>query len=98
MKIPLKEYLSDNFDETFLNRKKQGFSVPLNEWLVNDLKKEAGLFDTYVNHENSYVYNNFSHNFQNLIKNLGKYPSSVNRLWKLIAFEMWYLRFKKYLY
>ena len=40
MKIPLKEYLSDNFDETFLNRKKQGFSVPLNEWLVNDLKKK----------------------------------------------------------
>lgn len=98
MKIPLKKYLSDNFDETFLNRKKQGFSVPLNEWLINDLKKESGLFDTYVNHENSYVYNNLSHNFQNLIKNVGKYPSSVNRLWKLIAFEMWFLRFKKYLY
>lgn len=98
MKIPLKEYLSDDFDETFLNRKKQGFSVPLNEWLMNDLNDKGGLFNTYINHENSYLYNNFSNKFENLIKNIFKYPSSATRLWKVIAFEMWYLRFKKYLY
>ena len=39
-KIPLKHYLANDFDNSFINRKKMGFAIPLKQWILNELKDE----------------------------------------------------------
>ena len=98
-KLPLKNYLQNDFEDSFLNRKKQGFGVPIAEWLLNDIDKpkETSIIKTYLISENSFTYARFSSQINELIDMLGKNKSSARRLWRLISFEIWFKKYKKYI-
>ena len=84
-KKPLKKYLSDDFDDDFLSRKKMGFAVPLDTWIKSSLKDEV--FSTLDNKE-SYVKQELNYNTFNLFDNLEQGQKSYkNRIWKLYVLE-----------
>ena len=56
-KIPLKHYLANDFDNSFINRKKMGFAIPLKQWLLNELKDEI---KTNLADKDKFVYHNMA--------------------------------------
>ncbi len=79
-KIIMKNYLKENFDEEFLNRKKQGFVFDVENWVfenINYIKSEMKN-SIIINEVNKDIFNKLS-----LIK------SRVNgiRIWKLFVLE-----------
>jgi len=84
-KKPLKHYLNNDFDKDFLSRKKMGFAVPLETWIKKELRNE--ILDT-INGENSFLKNEFNHNFLEFFDELDKGNKSYkNRIWKLYVLE-----------
>ena len=79
-KTILKKYMSQDFDEQFLNRKKQGFVFDLENWVFNNINliddnfKDGGLI--------------YSINSQ-ILRKLSRNKSRTNalRLWKLLVIE-----------
>ena len=98
-KLPLKNYLQNDFEDSFINRKKQGFGVPVTDWLLNDIDKpkEKSIINTFLISENSFTYARFSIQIKELIDMLGKNKSSARRIWRLISFEIWFKKYKKYI-
>ena len=84
-KKPLKKFLSDDFDDNFLSRKKMGFAVPLESWIKSSLKEEV--FSTLDNKE-SYVKQELNFDTSNLFDKLEQGQKSYkNRIWKLYVLE-----------
>ena len=84
-KKPLKKFLSEDFDDNFISRKKMGFAVPLDSWIIGSLKEE--IFYTLDNKE-SYVNQELNFNTYNLFDNLERGQKSYkNRIWKLYVLE-----------
>tara|TARA_Y100001958_G_C21248455_1_gene581206 strand:- start:10085 stop:11905 length:1821 start_codon:yes stop_codon:yes gene_type:complete len=80
-KIPLKHYLANDFDNSFINRKKMGFAIPLKQWLLNELKDEI---KTNLADKDKFVYQqygNISKVFFEHLENGNKVFS--NRIWRL---------------
>jgi len=79
-KTILKKYMSQDFDQQFLNRKKQGFVFDLENWVFNNINliddnfKDGGLI--------------YSINSQ-ILRKLSRNKSRTNalRLWKLLVIE-----------
>ena len=80
-KILLKEYLLNDFDETFINRKKMGFVFNLENWVYQNIKDITDYF-----HNNMYLSEVFD---KKLIEKLLIRKSRVNalRIWKLFILE-----------
>lgn len=80
-KIVLKEYLSNNFDEKFLNRKKMGFVFNLENWVYENINSVTDYF-----HNNMYLTEYFD---KKLIEKLQLRKSKTNalRIWKLFLLE-----------
>ena len=99
LKSLLKDIIKNFLPTKILNRKKQGFGVPIAEWLLNDIDKpkETSIIKTYLISENSFTYARFSSQINELIDMLGKNKSSARRLWRLISFEIWFKKYKKYI-
>tara|TARA_B100000579_G_scaffold434656_1_gene456004 strand:- start:1459 stop:3261 length:1803 start_codon:yes stop_codon:yes gene_type:complete len=79
-KIIMKNYLKENFDEEFLNRKKQGFVFDVENWVfenINYIKSEM---------KNSIIINEFN---KDIFNKLSLIKSRVNgiRIWKLFVLE-----------
>ena len=91
-KKPLKKFLSEDFDNNFLSRKKMGFAVPLESWIKNSLKDEV--LSTLDNKE-SYVKEELNFDTSNLFDKLELGQKSYkNRIWKLYVLEK---NIKKYI-
>ena len=76
-----------------INRKKQGFAIPVTKWLKSDLK------DTLLNYTNkNYIKNQglFQHDFiETLVQNhLSERWDNKKLLWNLLVFQLWYEKYK----
>ncbi len=84
-KKPLKKFLSADFDNNFLSRKKMGFAVPLESWIKGSLRDEV--FNTLDNKQ-SFVNQELNYNTVNLFDNLEQGKKAFrNRIWKLYVLE-----------
>ena len=84
-KKPLKKFLSEDFDDNFISRKKMGFAVPLESWIKNSLKDEV--LSTLDNKE-SYVKEELNFDTSNFFDKLEQGQKSYkNRIWKLYVLE-----------
>ena len=91
-KKPLKKFLSDDFDDNFLSRKKMGFAVPLDTWIKSSLREEV--FNTLDNQQ-SFVKQELNFDTSNLFDKLEQGQKSYkNRIWKLYVLEK---NIKKYI-
>lgn len=88
-KYILKRILHRHVPRNLVDRPKQGFSVPLDEWLRGDLKE---LLHGYLNEER--VRSRGLFNWPEIDREIDRYLSgrikSCSRLWFLIELEMWY--------
>ena len=90
-KILLKDSASDLISKDFFERKKQGFSVPLREWLLNDLHDRVGDYLLSPNSGSSGVFNQKEVNklWQQFKNNKTRIDLSQH-IWTLLCFEMWH--------
>ena len=87
-KVILKDIVHKYIPKNLIDRKKQGFSIPLEIWLKNDLK------DTVLETLNRVKKNNlFNSNYINdLLESFYKYNGNPYKLWLLFIFQLWYER------
>ena len=85
----LKKLLGKNFSEEFVNRKKQGFSIPLNKWFSHEGELNQLLQDKLLT-PNAMLKEYFN------VKAINKLIISNNYvgLWLLIFLEEWLFQFK----
>jgi asparagine synthase (glutamine-hydrolysing) len=86
----LKEAFKDKFPPGFLEKSKQGFGVPVGDWLRASLKPELESFIDPKFLETQGIFN--QDYIINLVKNhiSGKEDNSL-RVWSFYAFQKWYL-------
>ena len=79
-KKPIKSFLSKDFDEDFLNRKKMGFVFNLEKWIYSNISS----IEDEINHGK--IVNNFN---SDILKKLQINKSRINsqRIWKLLIIE-----------
>jgi asparagine synthase (glutamine-hydrolysing) len=90
----LKEALKGKLPEENIRKTKQGFAVPVANWLKEDLK--GLLLDTFrktkIEREGIFNYDYVN----NLIKEfLGNKNDTRKEIWALFMFEMWYDRWMR---
>ena len=85
-KYPVKQYLSKDFSNQFLNREKKGFSFPLYNYIYNDKSK---LIEHFLS-DDTFIYRELGIDLNILIKNKNK--ANAHRLWKILMLELWYKR------
>ena len=91
-KYLLRKLLYQYLPQEMVDRPKQGFGVPLNDWLKGDL---TWLLDTYLNEELIKKQGIFSYDvIQQEKKAFSTGAQPYNRIWNIIVFQMWY---KEYL-
>jgi asparagine synthase (glutamine-hydrolysing) len=81
----MKNYLSNNFDDKFLNRNKQGFVFNVENWVYNNMNYlDSELKDSIVTLE----YN------KNILKSLSLNKTRINgiRIWKLFVLSQYMKR------
>ena len=82
----LKEYLSDDFTDNFLNREKKGFAFDIENWILKnqDFVKEVLIYGKYIKNFN-----------KNVFQDLNMFKSRMNgiRIWKLYLLEKYLERF-----
>ena len=85
-KMLLKQYLSNDFDDNFLHRKKMGFSFDVENWVDNNLDY---IQDTISNGKFIKNYN------VNILKKLTKRNTPMNgqRIWKIFVLEKYLSKF-----
>lgn len=78
----LKNYLSMDFDKSFLNRKKMGFVFDVEEFVYSNIDSIAELI------ENGFVKNNYN---INILKSLliNKSRMNANRIWRVLVLEIY---------
>lgn len=85
-KIILRKILEQNIPQNLVNKSKIGFGIPLREWLKNDLNQWMN--DTLsINNLNKHaIFDNTE--VLNLKENINH--SSINKLWSVLVFQIWY--------
>ncbi|WP_311568589.1 asparagine synthase (glutamine-hydrolyzing) [Photobacterium arenosum] len=93
-KFILKELAHRYIPKGFLDRPKQGFSIPIKKWLESDLSE---LIEVYFSEEK------LSHGyFNNFLVNdlLSRYKNNEDlnfkQIWTLLSFQIWYEEWSKY--
>ncbi|TPV33365.1 asparagine synthase (glutamine-hydrolyzing) [Paucihalobacter ruber] len=89
-KYILKEAFAHKFPKDFLNKSKQGFGVPVGDWLRSSLRRELESFIEPKFLETQKIFNSIYIN--TLVKNhiAGKEDNSL-RVWSFYVFQKWYL-------
>jgi len=88
-KVILKEIAHKYIPKKMIDRKKQGFSVPLDSWLKNDLK--VIVLETLSRlKKNNELFN--ANYVDQLIDSFYKYNGNPYKLWLLFTFQLWYER------
>jgi len=82
----LKEYLSNDFSDDFLNREKKGFAFDIENWISKNQEsvKETLMYGKYIKNFN-----------KNVFQDLNIFKSRINgiRIWKLYLLEKYLERF-----
>ena len=81
----LKTYLSNDFSNQFLSRKKQGFVFNVEKWVFDNLN----LINENIS--NGYVLNNLNKNIINLLS-INKSRINGQRIWKIFVLENYLIR------
>ncbi len=86
----LKEAFKKEFPEGFLEKSKQGFGVPVGDWLRSSLKKEL---ESYIDKKYLESQNIFNLDFIiPMVKNhLSGKEDNTMRVWTFYCFQKWYL-------
>lgn len=83
----LKSILGHYIPEELFLRKKQGFGIPINDWLREDLKY---LVDQYLDEELIKKYNVFNYGYiSKLLEAFYAKKNDDNKVWVLLMFQMW---------
>ena len=83
----LKSILGHYIPEELFLRKKQGFGIPINDWLREDLKY---LVDQYLGEELIKKYNIFDYGYvSKLLEAFYVKKNDDNKVWVLLMFQMW---------
>ena len=84
----LKSILGHYIPEELFLRKKQGFGIPINGWLREDLKY---LVDQYLGEELIKKYNVFDYGYiSELLEAFYAKKNDDNKVWVLLMFQMWF--------
>ena len=87
-KAILKDILKRYVPEELFLRKKQGFGIPINSWLRNDLKY---LVDQYLNEDIIKQYGVFNHKYvADLLTMFYAEKNDDRKIWTLLMFQMWF--------
>lgn len=83
----LKSILGHYIPEELFLRKKQGFGIPINDWLRKDLKY---LLDQYLGESLIRKYNIFDYDYiSKLLEAFYVGKNDDNKVWVLLMFQMW---------
>jgi asparagine synthase (glutamine-hydrolysing) len=86
----LKEAFKENFPENFLNKSKQGFGVPVGDWLRGHLAPELRSYIELSFLESQGIFN--SENITKLVKyHLEGKEDNTFKVWAFFCFQKWYL-------
>ena len=88
-KLPLKKILSNDFDNSFLNRKKMGFVFDLENWVYSN----SDYINDYFRNESNFI-NNLNNN---ILKTLSINKSRINaqRIWRIYFLEYYFNSLQK---
>ena len=93
-KYILRKILYKYVPRKLLDRPKQGFGIPIDSWLKNDLR---GLLEKYLSEKNIREQGIFDEKY--IKKNLDDYllgkSDSAYKFWFLLMFQMWYEKWMK---
>ena len=86
----LKEAFRDEFPKDFLEKSKQGFGVPVGDWLRGTLKNELNSYidKQFIESQGLFYYETISKLVNDHIK--GKIDNSF-RIWTFYTFQKWYM-------
>jgi len=89
-KYILKEAFAHKFEPGFLDKSKQGFGVPVGDWLKSSLKSELL---SYIDPKFIESQNLFNHGFiSDLVNNhVNSKEDNSMRVWCFYTFQKWYL-------
>ena len=85
----LKAAFSDVFPEGFLEKSKQGFGVPVGDWLRDGLKKEllSYIDKSFLNTQQIFNVKNMTELVENHVS--GKQDNTF-KVWSYFCFQKWY--------
>ncbi|TYA71865.1 asparagine synthase (glutamine-hydrolyzing) [Seonamhaeicola marinus] len=91
----LRDILKDYIPESVFDQPKKGFSVPLGEWMRNELKDEitSNLNDDFLNFVPNLNIEKFKERLNKHMNNEADYKTNV---WKLYVLRKWYEEFGFY--
>lgn len=85
----LKEAFKDNFPEGFLEKSKQGFGVPVGDWLRGGLKQELLSYIEASHLKNQGIFN--MKNMTRLVENhVNGKEDNTFKVWSFFCFQKWY--------
>ena len=92
-KYILKKMAKRHLPNYIINKRKQGFAIPVTKWLKNDLKEILLHYTSksYINNQGI-----FQHGFiDKLVQNhLNETWDNKKLLWNLLVFQLWYEKYK----
>ena len=84
----LKNILGRYIPEELFVRKKQGFGIPINSWLREDIRY---LLDQYLGEDLIKRYNVFNYDYvSKLLESFYTEKNDDNKIWVLLMFQMWF--------
>ena len=92
-KYILKKMAKKHIPGYIINRKKQGFAIPVTKWLKNDLKDILLNYTskTYIENQGLFEYSFVEKIVQN---HLDEKWDNKKLLWNLLVFQLWYEKYK----
>ncbi|MBK9295064.1 MAG: asparagine synthase (glutamine-hydrolyzing) [Oligoflexia bacterium] len=93
-KYLLRRLMAKKVSSELANRKKQGFAIPIKEWLRGDLKK---YINEYLDYDRIKREGHFNPNAVHKVVNahLKNYANYSHLIWSLLSFQMWQERYLK---
>lgn len=91
----LRDILKKYIPEEVFNQPKKGFSIPLGDWIRNELKEEfiKNLPDNFLNQVPNLDVKKFKQMFEDHLKEKADYSSYI---WRLYVLSKWYQEFGHY--
>ncbi|HZW62028.1 MAG TPA: asparagine synthase-related protein, partial [Flavobacteriaceae bacterium] len=88
-KFILKEAFKDEFPKGFLDKSKQGFTVPVGDWLRNSLKQELEKYS-----EKNFLIKQNLFNTKEMIRlvenHISRKEDNSYQVWAFYVFQKWY--------